>query len=153
MAVIKGYEVKELKQLEGSRGVSFTANIYLNNKKIGTVENKGVGGATDLMLDKGTYPQFEKVGGDYFKGKGETGGDADEFIEELISLKELEDDYKQAIRKGYGSIVYLRDRAGGEGNLKMPVVKNVPKDYKGNLNEEGYDKVDEYKSINDFTIN
>jgi hypothetical protein len=44
---------KSIKYLETSRGVAYTADLMENNKKVGTVENTGQGGATFPNLTGG----------------------------------------------------------------------------------------------------
>lgn len=43
MAKIKGFELKAIKKTMGKEGVGLIANIYLNNKKIGSYEDWGDG--------------------------------------------------------------------------------------------------------------
>jgi len=40
------YSVKNIKYLETSRGVAFTADLYEDSNKVGVVENQGMGGDT-----------------------------------------------------------------------------------------------------------
>ena len=42
------YEIKALKSLRTSDGIAYTANLYCDGKKVGSVENQGTGGPTNV---------------------------------------------------------------------------------------------------------
>jgi len=44
-------DAKTISYLETSRGVAFTAKLLLDDKPVGSIENRGVGGFTAAHLD------------------------------------------------------------------------------------------------------
>lgn len=96
MASIKGVAVKNYKHRETRRGLAYSANIYIGTKKIGTVENSGDGGATDIrFLERKYQEEFETRMKEYFKEEPNKDENDETFVEELISLWEHERVYKK----------------------------------------------------------
>ncbi len=46
------FKVNDIKYLETRNGVAFTANLLMNDAKVGTIENDGNGGATSEYTTK-----------------------------------------------------------------------------------------------------
>ncbi|MBL4952057.1 hypothetical protein JK635_07515 [Neobacillus sp. YIM B02564] len=56
MKTLKGLRVSRVDYHETSRGIAYTAPIYINNTKVGLVENRGDGGMTRLLVE----PEYRK---------------------------------------------------------------------------------------------
>ena len=68
MASINGITLKNLKTFDGKEGEGFSASIYLDNKKIGTVVDSAYGGCYDYDFEVGKYNVFlDKVKEHYRK--------------------------------------------------------------------------------------
>lgn len=136
MAKISGFELRAIKKTIGMEGEGFTANVYLDNKKIGTCADYADGGLLNTCIewDENIKKRLEK------SFQKHTRVDTFELykkhitIEEYLKLKEknelpickydnkyemmedicnnlyflemLESDYKNALKKGYSGIVY-----------------------------------------------
>jgi len=59
--------VKNVSYLETSRGVAYTAPIYLDEQEIGLIENRGDGGATTIFIEKDYREEFNQCMHEYFK--------------------------------------------------------------------------------------
>lgn len=156
MAKIKGYEAKAIKTFMGEDYQGFTANLYHENKKVGTVADYGYGGPISIDVSKDGLEEMQRLGEEYLKEKGSEFDSIDIFASDIVQLKELEGDFKKAIKQGYGSVVMLsdnfEDENGNTKGAKMTKSLRVPKNYKGDVNEENYDNVEVYSSLEDFII-
>lgn len=153
MANIKGYEVKALKNTIGSEGHGYYANLYYKNKKVGTVADYADGGPVNVNVESEHNEILEKVSKEYLTSIKSDFVTVDIFISELVELKENEGIFKKAIKKGYGSIVILQDDYKRRGPRKVPQLLQVPEGYDiSTINEEGYDEVIQYSSLEDFNI-
>lgn len=101
MASIKGYSLKAIKTFLGQEGYGFSANIYLNKKKIGFVYDNADGGQLSINIDNALYGDFETAVKKYYVEHPATFEGEDMFIEELFALTEQEKDYKKMVKKGY----------------------------------------------------
>lgn len=69
MASIKGFQLKNVKQLLGREGYGCIATMYLHGKKIGTYEDYGDGACEDVTyVSKEAEEEMVKVIIDYAKG-------------------------------------------------------------------------------------
>lgn len=48
---LNGVHVENVEYFGTSRGVAFTGKVFLDNQKVGTLENKGNGGATSFYIE------------------------------------------------------------------------------------------------------
>lgn len=55
------YTVKNVKTLNTSDGYAFTATLYKDGKKVGTLEQGGHGGSTDVQMDGATWADREPM--------------------------------------------------------------------------------------------
>lgn len=93
--------LKNIKFLETSRGVAFTASIYLDGKRVGTVENSGTGGCNnyhwkDDKAGKAITEHAESqppLPSEHFPEGLPM--DIDLFIDTLIEKQETEKQYKK----------------------------------------------------------
>lgn len=63
------YELKNIKSLNTSSGVAWTASIYREDKRVGTAEDQGRGGSVDVF-GLSVEQQNELLGWTYFMAKG-----------------------------------------------------------------------------------
>lgn len=134
MAKINGIQLKAVKTFVGTDGMGFSANIYLDNKKVGHVHDSAYGGCYDYDYDtkEGQEAVKEKIKEHYEKHPtvdtfkiydmqiDEIDMDnlprksyedmfepEDEFFSELLHLTLQEKDYKKNAKKGYTVMVYI----------------------------------------------
>ena len=122
MAKILGVQLKSRKTWEAREGLGCTANIYMDNKKIGTFYDAGDGGCVDINIDTPEarnelarrakkyfekYP-FDTTGLDETKLDGKTFEekynflvDTESFINEVDALYEREQFWKKQVKKGF----------------------------------------------------
>lgn len=179
MATIKGFQLKNVKQIIGREGYGCSASMYLNGKKIGTYIDYGDGGCEEVNYTSkeaeqemtkiiiayakehpnhyiidiyNNRPQQYKEESERFKKNHPYIPDEDitiqtmasnsivYIVEDILTMLDYEKAFKQAIKKGYGSI-------GVKGNK----IYSIPVEYpieKIKLLE--LDKI--YTSINDFCM-
>lgn len=70
MKKIGTYYATDLQYLETRRGLAYTAKIQKGEKVVGTIENQGIGGSTDVSVEKEEYADFKKTGLAYFETIG-----------------------------------------------------------------------------------
>ena len=66
-----GYKIKGLKLFDTNDGYAFSASVYLNGKKVGSVQNSGHGGPNsyDPVIPKGMKPEaYRKANDAFIKG-------------------------------------------------------------------------------------
>nr|WP_317428556.1 hypothetical protein [uncultured Blautia sp.] len=66
MAGIMGINLKAIKKTVGREGDGFLANVYLNNKKIGTVADYGDGGGYEICIEQ-EKKLFEEIVQKYYE--------------------------------------------------------------------------------------
>lgn len=156
MASIKGYEAKAVKTFMGEDTGGFTANLYLNNKKIGFIADYGYGGPLTIDVNKEDYDNLTLAGDSYLNETGSKYNSIDIFVDNIVSLKEIESIFKKENKKSKGSIVELSDnftdKDGNSKPAKVPVTIFVPENYTGNINEDKFDNVRQYHTLSDFII-
>lgn len=136
MASIKGVNLKAIKKTIGIEGEGFLANIYLQNKKIGTVTNYGDGGCYHICIEK-EERVLEDIVRTYYKEHPELDNFALKSVEEYLERKEngtlplrnfsdtdiyilyeyflskvyrlhcLEKEFTNAVKKGYTALVTI----------------------------------------------
>ena len=134
MAKINGIELKAIKTFSGMEGIGFSANIYVDGKKVGYVSDAAYGGCYDYDYDsqEGHTAVKEKIKQYYEKYPAvdtlkvyETPVDKidmgnlpreayqdmlepeDCFFSDLLNLALREKDYKKNAKKGYTVMVYI----------------------------------------------
>jgi hypothetical protein len=128
MAKVFGVQMKAIKKWESRDGFGLSANVYLDNKKVGTYFDNGDGSMPDLRLDNysETLPILKQRAKQYFeKYPVDATGlelddedileirypflfDEDAFIEEVLRITENEKICKKEFKKGF-KIVVLTD--------------------------------------------
>lgn len=89
---IKGILVKNIKYVPTHRGTAFTADLYMDGKNVGTVENKGVGGCSSIYPDNAELrSEIEKRRKEYFNEENVAVYDDvnSVFVDHLIDLLEF----------------------------------------------------------------
>lgn len=119
MAKIYGMELKSVKDFEGKQGNGFSANLYLNGKKMATCLDEANGGQLEITFEtklskeklKDLYTTVNKYYEDYPKyiiSDANDYGKLLEMVEEIYSLKENENHFKKQVKKGAKGIVEVR---------------------------------------------
>lgn len=87
---LKGMRIKKINYLETSRGVAYTAPMLLDEKEIGSIENNGEGGPTDIRVYGESRQELQERMNAYFKENNIEflGTKEEEFAEHLIDLYE-----------------------------------------------------------------
>lgn len=126
MAKINKVELKGVKPTLGREGYGFTANVYHNNKNVGSVADYGDGAiCLNISLQKGKEEELKEIAKAYYK-KYPTygvGTHSDDFIltcffQELHELKEHETTFKKNVKKGYKKLLVLSQAKRGEDPTK-----------------------------------
>ena len=106
-----GYSIKNLKMFQTDDGYAFSLSLFLNGKKIGTVQNSGNGGPNNYKLDKDSYPALVKHAKTVC---GESVEVEDLFIENLINDKDNETRLKRLCK----TKVLVRFKGDKEGHYR-----------------------------------
>lgn len=114
MANIKGVELKGTKKTSGREGCGFTANVYLNNKKVGDVADYGDGSiCLSINMKKEDENKAKEIAKSYYTQcpkwgvKVEDDYILNDFFRELYELKENETVYKKQVKKGFDKMLIL----------------------------------------------
>lgn len=98
---LEGIRVGEVKYTETSRGVAIDAVVYLDDVKVGYLENRGDGGATSIFIEPGEARTTFKMRRDSYFGANnieDTGLSDEIFADHLLDVhdfgKVLTDDEK-----------------------------------------------------------
>ena len=157
MATIKGVALKAIKTNIGHDHAGFQANIYLKNKKIGEVTDDGWGGPLQIHFDK-EKEAFYSIAKAYKQEQKEKLLSDDELIiHNLLTLSDLEKEYKKAIKKGYESILFL-DYRPSESDVPVPFPSEeiylIPNEESANqvLQDKKPVQYKMYTNLNDFVI-
>lgn len=171
MANIRGIQLKSVKTLLMSDGYAITANVYLNNKKAGDIEDEGNGGEMMVRIDKSYDKSITDIVSNYYKecpkhfidpNKGDY-GQLLEFVEEVLELHETEKTFKSNTKKGYPITLVLsthkrEENPFGKGmKYKSPIMVGV-KTWDDKMEKyikeqyKDYSIITPYKSLDDFII-
>jgi hypothetical protein len=108
MVKINDIELKNIKGTRGHEGEGVTANIYMDGKKIGTLENWGDGGNTNIHIEKPFVEEFDKRHEAYVKKfMDDKEADDELFFNEMLELIRIEKRYKDAQKKANGAPLSL----------------------------------------------
>lgn len=167
MAKIYGVELKAVKYLEGREGIGFTSNIYLNNKKIGRFLDYADGAMAEYHFDlkaKKEEEELEKIAEKYFQDYPKAlfyeNDKVGEFLEELLQLKEREDQYKKLIKKNDKGVLLI---GSYHKRTELPGIETKSdetltakfyneKSFEDYKKKQGYAELYIYKSLEDFII-
>ena len=109
MAKIYGVEIKTYKGFMGMDNMAFTANLYMDDSKIGTVSNEGYGGSNNIVFNtEESEKAFRTRVKQYFDKYPHQFASADWFINELLELQEFERLFKEESKKGRGILMVMR---------------------------------------------
>lgn len=113
MASIKGIQLKNVEEVQGADEIIITANVYLNDKKVGRVFGEGFWAEFDSKEIEDTLfdlvSEYYKEHPRYFIMETTNYGKVVEFLqEELLLLHDLEKEYKDNIQEGYSKILLMR---------------------------------------------
>lgn len=159
MAKIKGFELKGVKVFTARNGYGLSANIYLNNKKIGTAYDAGNGGAMDIFIEKPeNRSKFSEVVETYYRENPSTLDGENGFIDELAALKEIESVFKKNEKKGYPITIALsfnkRNADLNEISLEEDIVLGLSSESAIQMVIDQYNPFEYtiYRSLKDFII-
>lgn len=108
MASINGVQLKAIKHFETTRGVGFTANVYIDNKKAGIASDEGHGGMVDTRFESRELQEtFLKRSKDYFEANPSVMDSPEDFIEELLQFAEAEQMFKKNTKKGFPILLVM----------------------------------------------
>jgi hypothetical protein len=107
---LNGVHVENVQYLSTSRGVAFTAVLYLDDQKIGMVENRGEGGPTSVdITDQEAKEEFYIRMQEYFVQQNiQPVEEESEFVDHLLDLHDFgrvltEEEKWQLIQENNGS--------------------------------------------------
>lgn len=173
MAKIKGIQLKAVKSFETMDGFAISANVYLNNKKVGEIIDEGNGGGMyghfngpKIEEELATIvKKFYEENPRYFiiKPKNNLGWII-EFIEsELLELHDIEKEFKKNSKKGFGIMLFLSTHS----RMEDPFNNGIPYEGEQMVSVRVWDKKMEemikkdypnfkniriFKSLEDFII-
>lgn len=113
---IKGIELKKFKEIDGhGDSRTFSADIYMDGKSVGSVNNSGWGGPNEYHYrNEEVEKKFIKKVKEWAKENKEFVSDLDpedSLVEELINFRWLEKQKKKNLKKGFSITVSCkRDR-------------------------------------------
>ncbi|MFD1608800.1 hypothetical protein [Oceanobacillus luteolus] len=162
MAEYKGVQLKAIKEWGEHDLAGFTANIYLNNMKIGAVVDKGFGGPLHVYLEK-QKDTFLKIASTYKDEDGIYAND-EALLHRLRVLSGIEKDFKKANKKGYSFITtvdYFPRDENGKITYGKPIREPAEETYFFNndqqlqqmLNVKKPSKYEVFRTLDDFVIN
>lgn len=104
MATINGIGFKGVKTFTGREGHGFTANVYLNNKKVGMVADYANGGPLDIDIEPKHREAVMAEINAYLETEKTTVmlDNEEDFFNALFTLYETEKTYKSNSKKGFG---------------------------------------------------
>lgn len=142
MVKINGIELKNVKTFGGMEGNGFNATVYLNDKKVGKVEDHGFGAGYEFDIIPGAEKEFKKAIGKI---------DTEVFIGKIMDLITLEKAFKKAAKK-YTNAVIIGLYQDGSFLGRYYLVG--PKDIQGTVAEEQKKKIQcrVLRSLNDFNV-
>ena len=181
MARIYGVQMKAIKQWEARDGIGTSANIYIDNKKVGTFYDAGDGGCVDINIDTAEARQkleertkkyfenfpFDKTG---IEKKGFTGDfdkkysfltNSEAFLEEVYNLQNNENFFKKNVKKGFKMLVVFDYPFFAEGpHPYLPAtmyggkdpLATITKFVKEKKKQFPYLKTKTYGALEDFNI-
>lgn len=103
MAQINGIQLKNVKQFGGMEGNGFNATVYLNDKKIGTVADDGVGAGIEFDVKPEAEKEFKKAIGK---------ADKETFVCKIMDLIVIEKEFKKAAKKYSNAVIVAIYNAG-----------------------------------------
>lgn len=86
---LEGIHVTKARYRDTNRGVAFIADLYMDNEKIGYVENKGDGGASAIEVLPEFRQEFKKRMDTYFTTVERQLPEEEQFVEHLIDMQEF----------------------------------------------------------------
>lgn len=108
MASINGVQLKAIKHFETTRGVGFTASIYIDNKKVGIASDEGRGGMVDTHFVKHENAAlFSERAKAYYESNPSVMESNEQFIEELLHFAEEELTFKKNEKKGFPILIVM----------------------------------------------
>lgn len=164
MAMIKGFQLKAVKNFRGHEGEPLKqGNLYFGNKKAGFVSEDAHGGypTMDVLQEfRGEWEKSTKAFEEEFPEKSVLSAE-ENFFYELLKLTEDEKTYKTAVKKGYPITAHFAELQEYPDGLKIPVgqelilsatsIEQVDKyeerEWKGKLYEKTV-----FTSLEDFVI-
>jgi|GEM_PF-4794825 len=158
MAKIKGIQLKAVNYFRGHDGYGVSANLYLDNKKIGEILDDGWGGGFQIHIEQKEKEEIlkERVKR-YFDENPSEFPEVEIFLDDLLNLSNLEKDWKKMVKDGLPILVDMHFRKIGTvpvGATKKPVCMGVNNEATLQKVLLEYKPVDHrvYRSEKDFII-
>ncbi len=111
MVTINGIQLKNVKEFGGMEGNGFNATVYMDGKKIGTVEDQGFGSGMDFNINQNYQNEFDKRA--EYKGANEYNFDEqtlksigkETMVSKILDLVVIEKAYKKAAKKYSNAVI------------------------------------------------
>lgn len=100
------FTLKNLKQCDGTDGPAYSATLYADGKRVGTVHNDGRGGSVLVQIADRTTRAAWQAAVDAAHGEKEYCRE-DSYVEDLLEAAEFERAARANARKGYPLTVVL----------------------------------------------
>lgn len=115
MAQIRGIEIKGLKQFKGHEGETLLqGNIYFKGKKVGYYSDDFRGGMPIVEIDTKVQHEMFQLSKGY---EDKYTNSLDNLIYELISLTNLEKEFKGKVKQGYLGIAEIKGGTSEDGRV------------------------------------
>lgn len=136
MAKIYGVQLKAVKQHLTSDGYAIYGNVYLNNKKVGTIHDDGVGaGMWANFISKEVEEELINIAKKFYETYPTyvINEDIDDFgilinflEEELLLLHDIEKEFKDNTKKGFPLTLYLQSHTRKEDPFNNGIPYQTP---------------------------
>ena len=120
MATIKGIGMKAVKTFKTWDGVGFTANLYMDNKKIGIAQDEGHGGEVEFHILKPEHrEEYSRRVKEYYEENPSSMNNEYDFINELYEAWETEKTFKSNTKKGFPITIQMSFHKRTDGVEQM----------------------------------
>lgn len=165
MAKINGIEIKGVKIFLDHEGCQIAqGNVYYKGKKLGSWSQDSWGGPDRFGFDTSILDKEVKKYRDSNKVKEEDKSicNLEILLFDLLELKDIEDEYKKCIKKGYKLYVratdgyhicgYYAKEPSVEDVFDTPFYRKFFRECKNKFFKSWDGKIEIYSSLDDFTI-
>lgn len=164
MAMIKGFQLKAVKNFRGHEGEPLKqGNLYFGNKKVGFVSEDSNGGYPTIDIDRAYREEWTKASELFEKEYPEKSISTPEetLFHALLEITENESTFKKAVKKGYSVVAHFDELRKYPDNTILPTGQQImltasnlkqvdeyeESDWKGKLYEKSV-----FTSLEDFII-
>lgn len=111
MASIKNLSLKAITKRRGHEEEELIeANIYFNNKKVGTYKDLDWGGGTETNIEEEYRVVIDKIENDYLKENPDKYQLKEMIYFDLLELTMLEKEFNKICKKGYDRMFIINDK-------------------------------------------